>query len=156
MELKDITKYKLTKEHKDFYIKIRKDVNKWLKKNLKKNYKWAEYLLVAPDLFHLLTKLLIDPDVPSDKKTKLLTATVYFISPIDFIPEAFFGPVGYLDDVALAAYILNDLLNSVDPKIVKRNWAGDQDILLLIKNILINANNMIGSGVWNKIKKRFF
>ncbi len=145
----------MNKEQNDFYKKIRSDIQKWVKKSNHKNTKWAEYLFIAPDLFHLLTKLAIDPDVPSEKKTKLVTAIIYFISPIDFIPEAIFGPIGYLDDIALAAYIINDLVNQIDPQIVQRNWAGDQDILLLLKNIIINTNQMIGSGVWDKIKKRF-
>jgi uncharacterized membrane protein YkvA (DUF1232 family) len=65
------------------------------------------------------------------------------------------GPVGYLDDIALTAYILNDIINDVDPKIVQRNWAGDRDILSVIKTIIANVNNMIGSGVWKKLKRTF-
>ncbi len=146
----------IKKEHRDFYEKIRAEIKNWLVTKTGKENKWAEYLLLAPDLFHLLAKLLIDPEVPAEKKIKLLAAVVYFISPIDFLPEGILGPVGYLDDIAIAAYTLNDLLNFVDPQIVVRNWAGERDILLLIKNILINANEMIGSGKWDKIKKRFF
>ncbi len=146
----------MKREHQDFYKKIRADIKKWLRTKTGKENKWAEYLLLAPDLFHLLAKLLTDPDVPADKKVKLLSVTVYFISPIDFIPEAILGPMAYLDDIALAAYALNDLLNSVDPKVIRRNWAGEEDILYLIKTILVNTNAMIGSGTWQKIKKYFF
>jgi uncharacterized membrane protein YkvA (DUF1232 family) len=71
------------------------------------------------------------------------------------MPEAFLGPIGFLDDIAVAAYILNDIVNEVDPKIVRKYWAGDQDILYVIKNVLANANNMLGGRVWNKIKKKF-
>ncbi len=59
------------------------------------------------------------------KKLNLVTAIAYFISPIDILPEAILGPIGYLDDLGIAAYVLNDLLNTVDPKIVRRNWVGD-------------------------------
>ena len=86
------------------------------------------------------------------KKVKLITAIAYFISPIDLLPEAILGPIGYLDDLGVAAYVLNDLLNSVDPQVIKRNWVGDNDILLLIKKILINIDNMIGKGIWEKVK----
>ncbi len=146
----------MKREHQDFYKKIRTEIKNWLRTKTGKNHKWAEYLLLAPDLFYLLAKLLADPDVPTEKKIKLLAAVVYFISPIDFVPEAVLGPVGYLDDIAIAAYTLNDLINSIDPQIIRRNWAGEEDILILVKNILINANEMIGSGTWEKIKKRFF
>lgn len=111
--------------------------------------------MLAPDLFHLLTKLAIDPDVPSSKKVKLAGIIAYFISPLDFLPEMLLGPVGYLDDIALTAYILNDIINEVDPQIVRRNWTGTKDILVLIKTILANANNMVGSGAWKKLMKTF-
>ncbi len=146
----------MKREHQDFYKKIRAEIKNWLKTKTGKDNKWAEYILLAPDLFHLLAKLLVDPDVPSEKKVKLLAAVIYFISPIDFLPEGILGPAAYVDDIAIAAYTLNDLINSIDPQIVVRNWAGEHDILLLVKNILINANEMIGSRTWEKIKKRFF
>jgi len=139
----------------DFYQKIRKDVKHWLNDNLDKENKWADYILAAPDFFHLLCKLTADSEIPSNKKLKLLAAIAYFISPIDLLPEAFLGPVGYLDDIAVAAYILNDLINEVDSQIVRKHWAGEQDVLDLIKTILVNADEMIGSKMWQRIKKRF-
>ena len=139
----------------DFYQKIRKDVKHWLNDNLDKENKWADYILAAPDFFHLLCKLTADSEIPSNKKLKLLAAIAYFISPIDLLPEAFLGPVGYLDDIAVAAYILNDLINEVDSQIVRKHWAGEKDVLDLIKTILVNADEMIGSKMWKRIKKRF-
>ena len=73
--------------------------------------------------------------------------------PIDSIPDL--APlVGYLDDLGLAAYILNDLLNTIDPQIVKRHWAGDVDILYLVKKILINIDNVLGKGIWERVKDK--
>lgn len=143
------------KENKDFYIKLRKKVDKWFEKNIGKEHRWAEYILIAPDFFHLLTKLAVDNEVPKSKKIKIFAAIAYFISPIDLLPEALLGPAGYLDDVALAAYILNDIINDIHPKIIIRNWAGEKDILDLIRTILANANDMLGNGIWQKIKKMF-
>lgn len=143
------------KENKDFYIKLRKKVDKWFEKNIGKEHRWAEYILIAPDFFHLLTKLAVDNEVPKSKKIKIFAAIAYFISPIDLLPEALLGPAGYLDDVALAAYILNDIINDIHPKIIIRNWAGEKDILDLIRTILANANDMLGSSIWQKIKKMF-
>jgi uncharacterized membrane protein YkvA (DUF1232 family) len=145
----------MNERQSDFYQKIRKDVKHWLNDNLDKENKWGEYILAAPDLFHLLYKLSVDKDVPSKKKIKLVAGIAYFISPIDFLPEAFLGPIGYLDDIAVTAYILNDLINEIDPQIVRNHWAGDSDILDLIKTILANADKMIGSKMWKKIRKRF-
>jgi uncharacterized membrane protein YkvA (DUF1232 family) len=142
-------------KHLDFYKKIRKDVKRWVNENLDKENKWVDYILAAPDLFHLLCKLTADSEIPSNKKIKLVAGIAYFISPIDLLPEAFLGPVGYLDDIAVAAFILNDLINEVDPQIIRKHWAGEQDALDLVKTILANADKMIGSKMWQRIKKRF-
>ncbi len=145
----------MNKRQSDFYQKIRKDVKRWVNDNLDRENKWVDYILAAPDLFHLLCKLTADSDIPSNKKLKLVAGIAYFISPIDLLPEAFLGPIGYLDDIAVAAFILNDLINEVDPQIVRKHWAGEQDVLVLIKTILTNADKMIGSKMWRRIRKRF-
>lgn len=138
----------------DFYQKMRESILTWLKgKGV--NYKFAAYLLAAPDLFHLLCKLAIDKDVPVNEKALLAGAIVYFISPVDLLPEALTGPLGYIDDVAVAAFVVNRIINKINPEIVRRNWAGDEDILDLIQQILQVADEMIGSGLWAKIKKGF-
>ena len=145
----------MNEKQSDFYQKIRKDVKHWVNDNLDKENKWVDYILAAPDLFHLLCKLTADSEIPSNKKLKLVAGIAYFISPIDLLPEAFLGPIGYLDDIAVAAYILNDLINEVDPLIIRKHWAGEEDVLVLIKTILANADKMIGSKMWKRIKKRF-
>ncbi len=141
-------------EQKDFYQKLRIRVHGWLTKNIDSKNQWTDYVLLAPDMFHLLCKLSADPEIPGSKKVKLGAAIAYFISPLDFIPELILGPIGYLDDVALAAYVLNDIINEVDPQVVARHWAGEKDILLLVKTILINSDQMLGSGLWKRIRKR--
>ena len=138
----------------DFYQQMRDSIRIWLKgKGV--NYQFADYLLAAPDLFHLLCKLAIDKEVPVSEKAKLAAAIVYFISPADFIPEALTGPLGYIDDVAVAALVLNSYINKTNPEIVRRHWAGDKDILDLIQQILQVADEMVGSGLWANIRKSF-
>ena len=138
----------------DFYQQMRNSIRIWLKgKGV--NYKFADYLLSAPDLFHLLCKLAIDNEVPVSEKAKLAVAIVYFISPFDLIPEAVIGPYGYIDDVVMAAFVLNGFINNTNPEIVRRHWAGDKDILNLIQQILKVADEMVGSGLLAKIRKPF-
>lgn len=41
------------------------------------------------------------------KKNKtIIIAILYVLSPFDFFPELFLGPVGYIDDVALLSMLL--------------------------------------------------
>ena len=139
----------------DFYQNLRNTMKNWLLSEEGKKTEWADYLMLAPDLFHLLCKLAIDPDVPTADKAKLGAAVVYFIFPVDLIPEALVGPLGYADDIAVAAWVLNTLLNRIDQEIILKHWAGEVPILELIQNIVAQGDKMIGSGLWEKIKRRF-
>jgi uncharacterized membrane protein YkvA (DUF1232 family) len=139
----------MDRDHEDFYVRLRNEIKNFLDKH---NTKYADILLIAPDIFHLLVKLVMDNRVPVDRKLKFIAVIAYFISPLDFFPEMFFGPIGYLDDIALAAYVLNNYINELDPNIVSELWAGDEDILIILKKILKVADNMIGSGLWKKIR----
>lgn len=137
----------------DFYQRMRKDIREWLQSKAGRGYKWSEYLLLAPDLFHLLAKLAMDKEVPSNEKAKIAGALAYFISPIDLVPEAMFGPMGYLDDVALAAYVVNSIMKKCDPEIITRHWAGEQDVLSLVQQIVDVAADMLGNKLWEKLRK---
>lgn len=144
----------MLEKNDDYYQKIRKKIRTWTQSENGKTNKWSEYIMAAPDLFHLLVKLSLDKEVPAKEKVKLAAAITYFISPLDFIPELILGPIGYVDDIALSAYILNNLINKIDPEIVKKYWAGDEDILILIKKILKVSDEMVGHK-WGKIIKKF-
>ncbi len=142
----------MNKEQSDFYLKLRKKITAFLEK---KNTPYTDVLLLAPDLFHLLVKLTMDDRVPSKEKAKFIGVIAYFISPIDLLPEFLLGPIGYLDDIALTAYVLNNYINKTDAQIVRELWAGDQDILSSIKNVMAVADKAIGSGLWKKIRSKF-
>lgn len=78
-----------------------------------------------------------------------------FYFPLDIIPEALVGPGGYVDDIAVAAYVLNSVINKTDAELVRRHWAGEGNVLDVIQRILKAADTMIGGSLWKKIKARF-
>lgn len=143
----------MDEREKDFYQKLRGKLKTWSQREENQSTRWAEWLLLAPDLFHLLVRLAADPDVPIKEKAKLAAVTAYFISPIDLMPELVLGPTGFLDDIVLTAYALNAIINNVDPQILTKHWAGDDDILEVIQNILRLADKMVGSGLFKKLKR---
>ena len=142
----------MDEKQNDFYIRLRAKIEAYLEKH---DNAYTDYLLLAPDLFHLLVKLSIDDRVPAEKKAKFIVVIAYFISPLDLLPEMFLGPLGYLDDIALTAYVINQYINETDASIVRELWAGDQDILTTLKNIIATADKFIGSGLWKKIRNKF-
>lgn len=137
----------------DFYRRLRGQVRDWLGSEQGKSSRWGEYVLLAPDLFHLLWNLSVDPDVPGRDKAKLAGAIAYFISPIDLIPEAIVGPIGYVDDIALTAHVLHSIVNHTDPEVLRRHWAGEDDVLEVLQRILAAADEMVGSGIWKRLKR---
>ena len=139
----------------DFYRRLRQKIKDWIQTKQGKSSKWAEYIMLAPDLFYLLYKLVADPAVPVNVKTKLALVITYFISPVDLLPEAIMGPVGFVDDIALTAYALHSIINELDPEILQKHWAGDQDVLEVLKNIMAIADDIIGSGLWKRLKQFF-
>jgi uncharacterized membrane protein YkvA (DUF1232 family) len=146
----------VNKQHRDFYQSLRTKISDFLKEeDGTASAKYADYLLMAPDMFHLLIRLSIDPDVPQTEKANLALAIAYFISPVDLLPEILVGPIGYLDDVAVATAALNGMINRTGDEIVKKHWAGDKDLLKVIKEVLGVADSMVGSGRWKKIKDMF-
>lgn len=140
-------------QKKDFYQDLRVKIREWLKTKEGMDSKWSEYLMFAPDLFHVLCKLSIDKDVPIKEKAELAGAIAYFVSPIDLLPEALLGPLGLVDDISLSAYVLNSIMNKTDPEIVRKHWAGEDDVLGVVKKILNVADEMVGKGLWKKIKR---
>ncbi len=138
----------------DFYRSLRRKIQTFLA-GRGAGFKYADYLLVAPDLFHLMCRLTVDPRVSVQSKAILASAIAYFVSPIDLIPEGLVGPVGYVDDIAVAALALHRVINDGGGEAAREHWAGDGDLIGLLQEILKVADEMVGTGAWMKIRGRF-
>jgi len=135
----------------EFYGKLRKTVKIWAGGDNSRANRYADFILAGPDLFMLLLRLSQDRRVSPRNRAKLASAAAYFINPLDFVPELLLGPPGLVDDVALSAFVLHDVLEKTDPAIVREHWEGDADILDLIRRILAVADTMVGGPVWRRL-----
>lgn len=141
--MKDISEIRA----KRFYDKLRKKVSGYCGKH-------SDIVLLAPDIFMLLLRLLKDDRVPMKYKGIVTAAVAYFISPIDIIPEALVGPFGYTDDIIIAVMVLHKIINETSEEAVVENWSGKGNILALIQNILTISNNIFGKQL-DAVKKKF-
>ena len=91
-------------------------------------------LMFLPNMAKLLAKLLTDSRVPLADKALFAGAIVYFISPIDLIPD-FLPFIGQMDDAYLIALTLLRLINRTDESIVREHWSGGGDIISLANTI---------------------
>ena len=137
-----------TPRERRFYRRLRDRVKQWAERRDIAE-KRLEYLLAAPDLFVLLSRLTLDDRVPLRAKAKVAAGIAYFVTPLDMVPD-FLGPPGYLDDVVVAAWILQSIvveLNQLDPVILKEHWEGQRDVLEQITRIIDRAEDVLGRGL---------
>lgn len=137
-----------------YYRRLRRTVRIWAGGEQSRANQYAEYILASPDLFMLMVRLSRDDRVSRTNRAKIGGAVAYFINPLDLVPELVLGPAGLVDDVALAAYVLYDLLETTDPFVVREHWEGNGDILDLIRQILTVADAMVGGPVWRRLVDR--
>jgi uncharacterized membrane protein YkvA (DUF1232 family) len=138
-----------------YYDQLRQKLHDWAASKDGQKSKWLDYILLLPDMAYLLGALLLDPAIPAIHKAKLGMVIAYIISPLDFLPEGVIGPGGYAEDVALSAYVINQLLNNVDNEIVLKHWKGNGDLLKVVRHIIEVTDQMCGSGLWKKMMGMF-
>ena len=108
-------------------------------------------LRALPDLVRLLTRLVGDPVLPRAAKIALGAAAVYLLSPIDLVPD-FIPVLGYVDDLLLAAVVLDGILNWVDRGLVLKYWPGTPASL----DTLARTARVLSVWVPRRIKARIF
>jgi uncharacterized membrane protein YkvA (DUF1232 family) len=99
----------------------------------------------------MLVRLAGDPDLPRGAKLALATAALYLASPVDLVPDAL-PLVGVLDDLLLAAVVLDGILNHVDRGLVLKYWPGSPQSL----ETLARSARVLAIWVPRRLKRRVF
>ncbi|MCG6963751.1 MAG: DUF1232 domain-containing protein [Acidobacteria bacterium] len=136
----------------DFYKRLRARIDSWLESERGRRYRHARYLILVPDLFHLLIRLTLDGRVPGRERALLVAAVAYVVSPADFLPELVLGPVAFADDLVLMALVVNRVLKKVPREVVLEHWSGREDLLDAVQGILTAADRIVGGRLWGRIK----
>lgn len=100
-----------------------------------------KYAFILPDLIALLVRLLKDKRISLKLRISVMISLGYLMSPIDIMPD-FIPFIGNLDDLAVAFFALNKIINSVPHNIILENWSGEDDIIELIKEGVDYIYNM--------------
>ena len=85
-------------------------------------------------------------------KTKLIisAAAAYIAFPTDIIPNRI-PFLGSIDEIAVAVFALERIVSDVPTVIILENWAGKNDIVFVIKNVIEYAVNFTGAKNVDKI-----
>jgi uncharacterized membrane protein YkvA (DUF1232 family) len=94
----------------------------------------GSFLMFLPNMAKLLGRLLSDDGVPTSEKALFVAAIVYFISPVDLIPDIF-PFIGQVDDIYVMALTLLRLVNRTDERVVREHWSGGGDIVALADSV---------------------
>ena len=102
----------------------------------------GNFLMFLPNMAKLLGRLLKDARVPTAEKALFVGAIIYFISPIDLIPDVF-PFIGQVDDIYVIALVLLRLVNRTDERVVREHWSGGGDIVSLANSIASIAPTLL-------------
>jgi|SRR5690554_2001441 uncharacterized membrane protein YkvA (DUF1232 family) len=133
-----------------FYEKLRKKFAGKMTEDRKLN-KLSDYLFLLPDFFILLCRLLMEERVTNQTKAFIIGVIAYIMLPIDIIPD-FIPVIGFVDDLILVVFALDQILKQTDEKIIIANWSGRRDFLQTIENIMDIANRAVSHRILMKIK----
>lgn len=109
-----------------------------------------DLLLLLPNLFKLLLRLVKDVRVSRTDKIILGGTILYVITPLDFIPDMI-PFIGQIDDSYLVAISLLRLLNRADDQIVAQHWDGEMNIKKLLNSIVDVATFFLPKSVRNAL-----
>ena len=103
-----------------------------------------EYALLIPDIITLMYRLFKDKRVKLDIKIKVAAILAYLASPIDIVPD-FIPMIGKMDDVAIAFFGLNSIINDIPEEIIMQNWQGKDNIIVTAKEAVNYISVSVGS-----------
>jgi uncharacterized membrane protein YkvA (DUF1232 family) len=139
------------------YSRVRDRIETWLESHTGGNERIRGYLLLIPDLFVLMTRLIRDPRVDPSLKLQLVAAGAYLVSPIDLVPD-FLMPTGLVDDVVAMALVLSSLtrlMGQEGEEVLREHWEGSEEVLAQIEGVLSGANSLLDSALLSRLRRLF-
>jgi uncharacterized membrane protein YkvA (DUF1232 family) len=112
-----------------------------------------EALLLVPDVFILMVRLVLDPAVPGEARALIGGALAYFLLPLDLFPEALVGAAGFLDDLVLVAAVLSQALGGELEPYANKYWNGDRELRQTLRDITQSAQALLGRDLDRRLKR---
>ncbi len=54
----------------------------------------------------------------------------------------------------MTAYALKQLVVETDERLIRKHWAGRENVLELVQDLVEKADEMVGSGLMKKVRKK--
>ncbi|MEL7672007.1 YkvA family protein [Methanobacterium sp.] len=124
-------------QFKDYYDILRENLDSY-------RGKYDRFIDYGPEMYKLLTDILNEENIEPDARLKICAAIAYFVAPFDVIPEQIYGPQGYVDDIYLCGYVINDLANSLGWDILEDAWQGDEELKEVLNESYSKSKEILG------------
>ncbi len=139
-------------EIEPYYDRLRRRVSRALGRGRGRSLA-TEALLAAPDILMLLARLATDRSVPAASRRLVGGALLYFLLPLDLLPEAFLGLGGLLDDVVLAAAVLAAAFGPELEPHSRGYWSGSPEIARLLRRVAAAADDLLSGGIAARLRR---
>jgi uncharacterized membrane protein YkvA (DUF1232 family) len=145
-------------EHaKKFYTRLRRRIDGWFERRGKVGDRIGEVLLLLPDFFALVLRLMRDPRIAGRTKLELAAVTAYVLSPIDLIPDFLF-PIGFADDALALALVVGrvaKLMGDAGEAILEEHWEGEVSVLQAITKVTNAVDALLNKRIVRQLRRRF-
>ena len=137
-----------------FYDRLRERVLHSVEKRGGKMSEGAvKALLLVPDVFILLVRLMLDKRVPGSTRAMIGGALAYFILPADLLPEMILGGAGFMDDLILATAVLSQAFGGELEPYARRHWSGPEDLRVVLRDLSQTAQSLLGQNLYDKLRR---
>jgi uncharacterized membrane protein YkvA (DUF1232 family) len=110
-------------------------------------------LLLVPDIFILLVRIALDPEVPGSARALVGGALAYFVLPLDLLPEAVLGGAGYLEDLVLATAVLARAFGGELEPWARKHWSGPEDLRKVLTDVTGAAQHLLGAPLYQRLTR---
>lgn len=108
-------------DFKDFYDVLRENLNNY-------DGDYQDFINYGPDLFKLLSDILNENNVSAEIRLKISAAIAYYVAPFDIIPESYYGPDGYIDDIFVCLYVLKEIEEEMGFEFLEELWEINENL----------------------------
>ena len=122
----------------DFYNTLKEQIQKI------DSPQYKEIINYCPEFYLLLCNILMDKKTDWNTKMLINSAIAYFVLTEDIIPDYEADGFGFVDDIFITCFVLVEIKDNIDEKLLLEHWHKDEDILSIVDDIFIKSKILIG------------
>ncbi len=132
--------------------RLRIRVMGWLASEGGRHHPAAERIAAVPDLFELVIRLQLEPNLSAPYRARLLAAVVYVVASDDFLPEAVAGVPGWVDDLVILAAVVRHGITVLGADVIRQHWRGSGEIDALVTDVASRARDLLGEELATRLR----